>query len=64
MVGECDWSAFGGLIMNGTGQPEVQYLDLALWRDLHIGRLQVTVDDPDAMRPGESIRDLDGILQS
>jgi hypothetical protein len=54
----------GGEWRQGTDQPEVQDFDLAFGCDLHVGRLQVPMDDPCAMSSGQSVGDLDGILQS
>jgi len=50
--------------MEGTGQPEVQHLDLAFRRNLHVGRLQVTVNDSFFMRSFQPFRNLAAHLQS
>ena len=39
-------------------QAEVEHFDRAVWSDLHIGWLQVAMDDPSLVRRFERVRDL------
>ena len=62
-VGDCDRSAEDvapALAAPRLRQAEVEHLDLAVWRDLHVGRLQVAVDDALLVRVLEGLGDLLG----
>ena len=57
-VGECVWSGDDRSPGQRLRQAEVEHLDLALRRELHVGGLQVPVHDPLLVRGLERVRDL------
>ena len=44
------------------GEPEIENLHAAVAGDEDVLRLQIAVDDPLLVRGGETVRDLDGVL--
>jgi hypothetical protein len=52
----------GGLLER-LGEPEVEHLHLLVRRDLHVGRLQIAMDDPFLVRRLERLGDLQRDLQ-
>ena len=54
--------AGGVLDLRQLRQPEVEDLDAAVLRDEEVLGLQVPVDDALVVRGGETLRDLDGVV--
>ena len=50
-------------VLGQLGQPEVEDLDAAVGRDHDVGRLEVAVDDPGGVGPGQPVGDLDGVAE-